>query len=90
VLRVPNAALRFKPAGSSNSPAAGERRATRGNKAKQQDSNGTAAQVWMLDNTGQPQAVNIRIGLSNDEYSEVLSGALKDGDAVIVRAVRVD
>jgi HlyD family secretion protein len=166
VLRVPNAALRFKPAGSSNSPATGERpdqaaelinslqlnaekaakvrqlyaafrdnlqharaqsaanpmadarqafsrerqklqnelqvllsepeyqqylqfnderRATR-----QQGATGTAAQVWLLNNAGQPQAVNIRIGLSNDEYSEVLSGAVKDGDAVIVRAVRVD
>lgn len=166
VLRVPNAALRFKPAGSSNSPTAGERPdqaaelikqlQLNGDKAvkvrqlydvlrdnlqqaraqstdnlmtdarqvfarerqklqnelqlllseqeyqqylqlsnarwaeRRQADNGIAAQVWRLDSAGQPQAVNIRVGLSNDEYSEVLSGDVTDGDALIVRAVRVD
>lgn len=51
---------------------------------------GTAAQVWILDEKQQPQQVNIRIGLSNDEYSELLSGDLPPGAQVIVRAVRVD
>lgn len=166
VLRVPNAALRFKPAGSSNSPAAGERPdhaaelieqlQLSGDKAvkvrqlydvlrdnlqqaraqgaenpmtdaralfarerqklqnelqlllseqeyqhylqlsnarraeRRQADTGTAAQVWLLDSTGQPKPVNIRVGLSSDEYSEVLSGDVTDGDALIVRAIRVD
>lgn len=51
---------------------------------------GTAAQVWVLDDKQQPQQVNIRVGLSNDEYSELLSGNLQLGDKVIVRAARVD
>lgn len=51
---------------------------------------GTPAQVWILDAKQQPQLVNIRVGLSNDEYSELLSGDLQAGDKVIVRAVRVD
>lgn len=51
---------------------------------------GTAAQVWLLNAQQQPYAVNIRVGLSNDEYSEVLSGDLNVGDNVIIRAMRVD
>ncbi|WP_449357900.1 hypothetical protein [Alishewanella longhuensis] len=44
----------------------------------------------MLDAKQQPQLVNIRVGLSNDEYSELISGNLQLADKVIVRAVRVD
>lgn len=51
---------------------------------------GTPAQVWLLDDKQQPSLVSIRIGLSNDEYSEVLSGDLSKDTKVIVRAVRVD
>ena len=51
---------------------------------------GTPAQVWILDAKQQPQLINIRVGLSNDEYSELISGDLQAGDKVIVRAVRVD
>lgn len=51
---------------------------------------GTAAQVWVLDDKQQPKQVNIRVGLSNDEYSELLNGDLQPGAQVIVRAVRVD
>lgn len=55
-----------------------------------QGDSGTAATVWVLDTKLQPKAVNLRVGLSNDEYSEVLSGELSQGDKVIVRAVRVE
>lgn len=58
--------------------------------ARQQQNNGTAAQVWQLDAAGTPKLVRIRVGLSNDEYSEVVAGELKAGDEVIVRAVRAD
>lgn len=51
---------------------------------------GTAAQVWVLDEQQQPKQINIRVGLSNDEYSELLHGDLQPGAQVIVRAVRVD
>lgn len=57
---------------------------------RQQGQQGTAAQVWLLDARQQPYAVDIRVGLANDEYSEVLSGDVNESDAVIVRAIRVD
>lgn len=51
---------------------------------------GTPAQVWVLDEKQQPKMLNIRVGLSNDEYSEILGDTLDANDAVIVRAVRVE
>ncbi|KKO46946.1 RND transporter [Arsukibacterium ikkense] len=57
---------------------------------RQQTEQGTPARVWLLDAKQQPYAVDISIGLANDEYSEVLSGKLSQDDAVIVRAVRAD
>ncbi|CAM3889286.1 efflux RND transporter periplasmic adaptor subunit [Rheinheimera salexigens] len=55
---------------------------------RQQGSNGTAAQVWKLAADGTLYPVAIRIGLADDEYSEVLSNELSAQDNVIVRAVR--
>lgn len=57
---------------------------------RNQTEQGTPAQVWVLDEKQQPKMVSIRVGLSNDEYSEIVSGDLSAGDKVIVRAVRVD
>ncbi|MDN4501745.1 efflux RND transporter periplasmic adaptor subunit [Alteromonadaceae bacterium BrNp21-10] len=44
--------------------------------------------VWVLKD-GKPQRVNVRVGIADLEYSEIVSEQLKDGDAVIVRAQRV-
>ncbi|WNO61757.1 efflux RND transporter periplasmic adaptor subunit [Rheinheimera sp. MMS21-TC3] len=57
---------------------------------RQQGNNGTAAQVWKLGADGVPYAVDIRVGLADDEYSEVLGNALTADDKVIVRAVRAN
>lgn len=43
--------------------------------------------IYKLDAMNQPQAVDIRAGLSNFRYTEVLSGELKVGDRVITRAL---
>jgi len=43
--------------------------------------------VYKLDARNQPQAVDIRAGLSNFRYTEVLSGDLKAGDQIITRAI---
>ena len=64
VLRVPDQALRFSPAGATRPAAAGQ-------------------QVWVLRN-GRPAAVSIRTGLDDDTYTEIVSGDLRPGDAVIV------
>ena len=43
-----------------------------------------AGRVYVLGADGKPQAADIRTGLSDGSFSEVVSGALKEGDEVIV------
>lgn len=43
--------------------------------------------IYKLDPMNQPQPVDIRTGLSNFRYTEVLSGDLKPGDRVVTRAL---
>ena len=43
--------------------------------------------IYKLDAINQPQPVDIRAGLSNFRYTEVLSGELKPGDRVVTRAL---
>ena len=44
--------------------------------------------VWVLRD-GAPQKLNVRTGISDLEYTELVSDELKDGDEVIVRAQKV-
>ena len=79
VLMVPNAALRFRPSD------AGAR--TGGDKPKG-DGRGKGdsapmGTVYVLDN-GQPKAVRVPVGITDNKMTEVLAGDLKDGDAVVV------
>ena len=43
--------------------------------------------IYTLDAQNQPKPVDIKIGLSNFRYTEVVGGALKQGDKVITRAI---
>ena len=77
-LKVPNAALRYHPA--SETAAAGSGRGA---------SKGAAPEraVWVLDSGNAPRRVVITTGESDGTSTEVASGALKDGDGVIVAAL---
>jgi HlyD family secretion protein len=72
VLRVPTAALRFRPPAGSAGRAA-------------EPAGGNA--VWRLAD-GRPEPVKIEPGLADDSYTEVRSGALREGDPVIVAVER--
>src|SRR5258708_8653686 len=79
VLKIPNAALRYKPANvtfkaPTSVHAAGPR--------KQPD--GRA--IWVLGKDGQPKAVRVQLGISDGNFSGVTSGQLQEGDQVIVSA----
>ena len=43
-----------------------------------------ATRIWMLDDSGKPKAVDVRIGLADGTYSELVGGELKEGTQVIV------
>jgi HlyD family secretion protein len=45
-----------------------------------------AGRVWVLDENGQPKAVDVRTGLSDGTGTEIAEGALKEGAEVILGA----
>lgn len=82
VLKVPKAALRYKPRSDkeeSDVPRAMGRPG--GMKGKSDGSQ----QVFVLSAEKKPVPVTIATGLGNDSHVEVLSGGLKEGDKVIVQ-----
>jgi HlyD family secretion protein len=90
VLLVPNAALRYTPAqipaGTEAPPRAKENKA-KGDKSKGKESGSAGAErrdhgtVWVVENDT-PRPVEVRIGLSDGNVTEVLSG-LTEGSAVV-------
>jgi len=79
VLRVPNAALRFRPATASN---ASEQRPAAGGFKKQGAPR--AQTVWVLGENGKPVSVPVKLGITDGVMSEVTSGDLKEGEQIIV------
>jgi HlyD family secretion protein len=68
VLRIPNAALRFKPAEA------------KGTTYDKKEMKGT--KVWILEN-GKPKPVKVTIGLSDGTYTEISVGELNAGQEII-------
>ena len=68
IVRIPNAALRFKPADADDAP--------------KQRKGGT--NVYKLVN-GQPVAVKVRTGITDNFFTEVREGEVKPGDMLITR-----
>ncbi len=87
VLKVPNAAIRFKwqstDTGSDrgNAKMAGTGRSQAGGATNAAKTQG----VWVLDGQ-KPRRAPLTLGISDGNYTAVLSGALKEGDAVIIEA----
>jgi HlyD family secretion protein len=85
ILKVPNAALRFKWT-MDKAPDRGKGGASAGGAETGGGANGQKKQgVWILDGQ-KPRRVPIVVGISDGNYTAVPSGDLKDGDAVIVEA----
>ena len=75
VLLVPNAALRFKPQEPQEKVPP--------SRSKQGAQGGTVGTVYVLKDS-RLQAVQIRIGISDSRFTEVVSGDLKAGDLLVV------
>ncbi len=96
-LRVPAAALRFRPEGFTRQGASGQRAATgqrgaggvamansdRQRRGSGSDRPGRPTTVFVLDPaTGQPKPVEVRVGISDGQHVEVLEG-LEEGAVVV-------
>ena len=101
VLRVPNAALRFKPPSSLIGIAPAGATVEGSGKRSRQAGNGTTApatggdprpapkgerEVWVMRD-GRAQRIEVTLGLSDGTTTEVLTGDLKAGDEVITDAI---
>jgi len=75
-LKIPSAALRYRP--FSSATAVSTNRKTRGASASQT--------VWTLGVDGQPQPIEVQLGISDGSWTEVRSGNLQEGEPVIVGA----
>jgi len=69
VLKIPNAALRFKPAEKTK-------------KAAQQKGSG----VWILEQ-GKPKRIPVSLGISDGNYTELVSGEIKEGQELILESL---
>lgn len=76
-LRIPNAALRFRPPDEILKTAYGGSVRAAG---KKQDSR-TA--IWVIDQNGQPKAVRVKLGITDGAYTALESGDLEAGERVI-------
>jgi HlyD family secretion protein len=73
VLKIPNAALRYRPS---------EKKKTEGEKEP------PGARVYVVGKDGKPDTVQVKAGTSDGTYTRLLEGNLKEGDQVIVAEVR--
>jgi HlyD family secretion protein len=87
VLKIPNAALRFRPEFAKKegawskkkeeSPLAGRTSLTEANQGK-------PSRVWVLSPEGKPFLISVVLGITDGSFSEVVSGDLKEGMELIV------
>jgi len=74
VLRLPSAALRFKPSEDVEAKAPPHR----------------GSRVYKLSENGNLIAVEVRTGIADTRFTEVIGDNLKEGDALVVREISND
>lgn len=77
-LRVPNAALRYHPPLQDKAARGGAR------KAQHKKSDATPSRTIYVLRNGKPVPVPVELGISDNRYTQIISGKLQPGDAVIV------
>jgi HlyD family secretion protein len=87
VLKIPAAALRFKPKGGRVAKAAGEGKGKPSGTEQQKAKRIAGQKVYILGADNKPVAVPVKTGVSNDGQVELLEGNLKENDEVIIDQV---
>ncbi len=78
VLKVPNAALRFRPQGMEPDAA------PRGGAGPAPARGGPSGRVWILGPDGKLKPLSVQLGISDGSFTETLDAALTEGQEVIV------
>lgn len=81
VLRISNSALRYKPAADKAGPVAKPLPLSQQKQPVQQT-------IYVLNNAGIPEPRKIQAGLSDGLYTEVVSGDLREGEAVVLQELK--
>lgn len=94
VLLVPNEALRYAPTSSAQTEKSGgflsrmlPRPPSQQPKVIANNASGTAKQIWVLQET-KPVIIEVKTGLSNGRYTEIVSGDLQAGMSVITGTLK--
>jgi len=82
-LKVPAAALRFRPSEGETDRVAGRSPDGRPDRSGRKGTAQSSGQVWVLED-GAPKPVTVTLGLSDGNYIEVAAGDLREGQAVLV------
>jgi HlyD family secretion protein len=84
VRRIPNAALSFRPP-LDVLKALGQREPSIDEGPAGTDASSKPRAVWTFDGR-QFRAVSVRVGLASDQWTELISGNVQAGEAVVTRA----
>ncbi|HKW92921.1 MAG TPA: efflux RND transporter periplasmic adaptor subunit [Methylomirabilota bacterium] len=84
VLQVPNAALRFRPAGVESTERDRPVRPGGGQGGGGRSGGRPSGRVWIVGVDGKPAAVSVQLGIGDGTYTEVARGDLAEGQSVIV------
>jgi HlyD family secretion protein len=80
-LRIPNAALRFRPPAALLPPTDNDAR-RRSASTRPSATTNDGAVIWVLRD-GQPQALRVHTGITDGSHTEVTAGELQPGDLVL-------
>lgn len=81
VIKIPNAALRFRPKGGKETAAKTVGSGMPADKSPKKKGGQT---VYLLGKDNLPVAVTVKTGIANDRFVELLEGELKENDEVII------
>jgi HlyD family secretion protein len=88
ILKVPNAALRFRPQSAVRESVEAPSLRKSGEQGKSlQGDQGRKGRVWILSPEGKPIPVSVVLGITDGTFSEVLSGDLKEGMEIIIEEI---
>jgi len=94
VILIPNAALRFTPPETNTAKSSGGGifgamfRRPSSNKRRPAVANDGSRQVWVLRDD-QPVAISVKTGASDGKFTELRSGDIQSGQAVVIDAISV-